>query len=377
MKEGCIVETHKTFSFNLPCISIKFQTILSPLRSKELKGFNKHEARTARGSLVVAVGIRTQHCLVVKENIQISAPSTVASVPPSDVLSTVRTEDVVSLCEEASPHQGQGALLTVKAVVVPLAFLKRDILCATQTTNGVGAPSTLLGIQFTEAGQAVWKLIPCCEALPRELLLASCAHEALLVPGLLPVSNTSCGDRLFALHALQGVLLLIAGHAEVLVLLGYEALGADGLLAAPTGEAGLVPAAALIFHLAGTWHDGLLALLALGRVFVGVAVGTQQLLLLGGKRLVHQRAPTPGAVEAAFMPVPILVGQVLAVTANGCSTLLTGVGIQLLEAGHTVWALLLQNVLFAIQRLTAVVAVKAFSHADTCLSATLMPAAQF
>lgn len=76
------------------------------------------------------------------------------------------------------------------------------------------------------------------------------------------------------------------------------------------------------------------------------------------------------------MPVPILVGQVLAVTANGCSTLLTGVGIQLLEAGHTVWALLLQNVLFAIQRLIAVVAVKAFSHADTCLSATLMPAAQ-
>lgn len=79
------------------------------------------------------VGIRIQHCLVMKENIQISAPSTVASVLPSDVLSTVRTEDVVSLCEEASAHQGQGTLLTVKAVVVPLAFLKRDVLCATET----------------------------------------------------------------------------------------------------------------------------------------------------------------------------------------------------------------------------------------------------
>lgn len=113
------------------------------------------------------VETRTQHCLVMKENTQISVPRAVASVSPSDVLSTVRTEDVVSLCEEASPHQGQGALLTVKAVVVPLAFLKRDVLCATQTTNGVGAPSTLLGIQITEAGQAVWKLIPGCEALPR------------------------------------------------------------------------------------------------------------------------------------------------------------------------------------------------------------------
>lgn len=161
------------------------------------------------------------------------------------------------------------------------------------------------------------------------------------MPGLIPVSNTSCGNWLFALHTLQGILLLIAGHAEVLILLRYEALGSDGLLAALTGEAGLVPAAALVFHLAGTWHDGLLTLLALGRVLVGIAVGAQQLLLLGRKGLVHQRAPAPGAVEAAFMPVAILVGQVLAVTADGCSTLLTGVGIELLEAGHTVRVLLL------------------------------------
>lgn len=79
------------------------------------------------------VEIRTQHCLVMKENIQLSVSRAVASVPPSDVLSTVRTEDVISLCEEASPHQRQRALLTVKAVVVPLAFLERDVLCATQT----------------------------------------------------------------------------------------------------------------------------------------------------------------------------------------------------------------------------------------------------
>lgn len=79
------------------------------------------------------VGTRTQHCLVMKENTPISAPRVVASVPPSDVLSTVRTEDVISLCKEAPSHQGQGALLTVKAIVVPLAFLERDVLCATQT----------------------------------------------------------------------------------------------------------------------------------------------------------------------------------------------------------------------------------------------------
>lgn len=64
------------------------------------------------------------------------------------------------------------------------------------TADGVGAPSTLLGVQVAEAGQAVGKLIPGCEALPRQLLLAGSAHEAFLVPGLLPVSDTPCGDGL-------------------------------------------------------------------------------------------------------------------------------------------------------------------------------------
>lgn len=56
---------------------------------------------------------------------------------------------------------------------------------------------------------------------------------------------------LLALHALQSILPLIAGHAEVLAVLRDEALGSDGLLASVADEAGLVPAAALILHLAG------------------------------------------------------------------------------------------------------------------------------
>lgn len=56
----------------------------------------------------------------------------VASAVPSDVFPTVGAQDVVPLGEEASPHQGQGALLAVKAVVMPLPFLKGDVFCATQ-----------------------------------------------------------------------------------------------------------------------------------------------------------------------------------------------------------------------------------------------------
>ena len=58
------------------------------------------------------------------------------------------------------------------------------------------------------------------------------------------------------MHTLHGKLLLVAGHTEVLVLLGDEALGADGLLASLAGEAGLVPAVTLMLHLPGALGGG-------------------------------------------------------------------------------------------------------------------------
>lgn len=60
-------------------------------------------------------------------------------------------------------------------------------------------------------------------------------------------------------------------------------------------------------------------------------------------------------------------GGYLAVTADGLPTLLTGVGVERLEAGHAVGALLPQDVLLSKERLIAVVAVKALCHVDTRL----------
>lgn len=171
---------------------------------------------------------------------------------------------------------------------MPLPFLKGDVLCATKSADGVGAAGTLLGVQVAEAAQAVGELLAGREALARQRLLARGAHEALPMPRLLPVCDAPGGDGLLALNALQGVLFLIARHAEVLVVLWDEALGADGLLAAAADETGLMPAAVFVLHLAGTWHDGLLAFLTLGGVLVGVAVRAQQLVLLGSEGLVHQ-----------------------------------------------------------------------------------------
>lgn len=60
-----------------------------------------------------------------------------------------------------------------------------------------------------------------------------------------------------------------------------------------------------------TWHYGFLALVALGGILVGVALSTEELLILGGEGLVHQGALALEALETVLMPVAVLVGQVL------------------------------------------------------------------
>lgn len=141
-----------------------------------------------------------------------------------------------------------------------------------------------------------------------------------------------------------------------------------------------------IFNL--TWHYGFLALMALGGILVGVALSTEELLILGGEGLIHQGAFALEAFETVLMPVTVLVGQILqehrrdtsrlgplgsfrhvqlciaypGITANGLLAVLTGVGVQTLVTLHTVGVLLSQNILLSKQGLLAIVAVVTLSH---------------
>lgn len=60
-----------------------------------------------------------------------------------------------------------------------------------------------------------------------------------------------------------------------------------------------------------TWHDGFLAVVALGGILIGIALSAEELLILSGEGLVHQRALALEAHEAVLMPVAVLVGQIL------------------------------------------------------------------
>lgn len=171
---------------------------------------------------------------------------------------------------------------------MPLALLKGNVLAASKTADGRGAGRTLLGVKVTEAVETISEVVSRGESLTRQLLLAAGAQEAVLVPGLFAVGHPTSGNRLLAVHTLHGKLLLVAGHAEVMVVLRDETLGADWLLASLAGETGLMPAVPLVLHLSGAWHDSLLTLMALGGIFIGVALSAEELLIFGGEGFVHQ-----------------------------------------------------------------------------------------
>lgn len=49
-----------------------------------------------------------------------------------DVFAALGAQDVITLGQEATTNQRYGALLTVEAVVVPLALLKGNVLAAAE-----------------------------------------------------------------------------------------------------------------------------------------------------------------------------------------------------------------------------------------------------
>ena len=64
------------------------------------------------------------------------------------------------------------------------------------TCDGLLARRAALGEQFPEAVGAIWLVLPRCEPLPCEGLVAVGAGEALAVPGVVAVGHAALGDHL-------------------------------------------------------------------------------------------------------------------------------------------------------------------------------------
>lgn len=66
-------------------------------------------------------------------------------------------------------------------------------------------------------------------------------------------------------------LLLKTGHTIIAILFGNQWFSSYWLSAVLTHKAGFVPVVSLKFHFAGTWHDGPLAVEALGGALIRIA----------------------------------------------------------------------------------------------------------
>jgi len=131
--------------------------------------------------------------------------------------------------------------------------------------------------------------------------------EALPVPGIIPVSDSTLSDHLAALNALCSELFLVAFRAVDIVLLGNEAFGPDWILAGAADEAFLVPLPSLILHLLHSGFEHISTSIAASGELCIIAGTTVYSISLGPKLFVNQTGSTLVTKEAGLMPVFLLV----------------------------------------------------------------------
>ena len=182
-----------------------------------------------------------------------------------------------------------------------MATLEGDEPGAAGARDGFGAGRAALGKEIAEAGCAVGLVVLRGELLAGEHDVAVGAGEALAVPGLVLERHSARRHDLLALGALGGELLLEAAHAVHVVVVGDdEGLGADERLADGALEALVVPLAVLVLHLFHARAEGVAAGVApRGELFV-VARAAEDVGVLGGEGLRHQRSLAPLAAEAVL-----------------------------------------------------------------------------
>jgi len=246
--------------------------------------------------------------------------------------------------EEATSDQRLVALIAAKAITVPVAVIERYKLCAAETSDWLGAAAAFLGEEFAEAVGTVRLVLARRKLLTSQDLLAVGAHETVPMERCALVCDPSFVDHPVALGTALGELLLVAGHADELLVARDEPLVADRLLTHAAAETLLVPLLPAELELLHAGPEDVGAAVAARREVVVVAVGAVQTFILGGERLVHQRVLAVAALEAFFVPVLVLVRQVLGVGADGRLAVLARVGEQVLVALDTEGVFVAQDV---------------------------------
>jgi len=267
---------------------------------------------------------------------------------------TLWADDVLPVRDEALAHHAALAGGADETVVVPVTTLERNETGSTNPCDGLATGSAPLGEQLPEAVSAVRLVITRGEPLPCQGLLAVRAGEALPVPGVVTVGHPSLGDYLATLDALGSKLFFIALGTVDIVLLGYEGLCADGVLAGAAHEALLVPLPGLVLHLLHSCFENISTPVTPGGELCIVARTAVDSVSLGAELLVHQAGPALVAQEAGLVPVLLLVRQILGVNPDNFTTFIAIVCKHIFITFYTVRMVVSQDIPVASQAIIAV-----------------------
>lgn len=207
-----------------------------------------------------------------------------------------------------------------------MAVLKRDESRAANTGNRLGASSATLSEKFSETFSAVRFLVLGSEPLAGQRLVTMSTSKALTMPGVVLISHSASRDDLGAFDATSGKLLFIASGTVNVLLPRDERLGANRSLANEAAETLFMPLSTLVFHLLGSGAEDFATSVAASCVHRVVARAAENLVGLRAELLVDQRQAALVAQEAGFVPMAILVRQILRVDADDAVTIVTVVG---------------------------------------------------
>lgn len=261
----------------------------------------------------------------------------------------VRTEHLRTVSEEASTNQWRSTTVTDETFTMPMSVIKRNKLSPTKTGNWLETATALLGEQFAETVSTVWLLITWRELLTSQNLVTVSACKTLPVPWSVLVSNASLVDHPIALHTSLCILLLIALDTDNFLVTRYKALVSNWLQAYLAAETLFVPLFAFVLiFLHSCSEESTTSITASSKVIV-MTVSTIQLVVLTSKRMINQRYLTITALETSFVPMTILVRQILRVSSNRSFTVFARVSEQRLVTFDTEWLLIPKYVSIASQ----------------------------
>lgn len=170
------------------------------------------------------------------------------------------------------------------------------------------------------------------------------ASEAFAMPRFTLVCHSAGRNYLIAFDASRSEFLFIATSAVDFLVFRDETLRTDWSFTYAASEAFLVPLALLIFHLLVTCSEDFSASITTSCELSVVARTAIYPFHFGAKLFVYEGHLTFVAEEAFFMPMLILVRQILGINANDQIAVFTSVGKNCFITFNTIRMFIFQDV---------------------------------